>query len=132
MISFAPLDPVAPVFFGFGEYLASLALMVLAWTIGDNRYRFRISSAPLPMSKLTFGAVAVVGVLTLLTDVGRAQAWPLPVVGPRILPPGAVVVLARRIDGQVCVDKLVDGVAHFAPHRVIQTVLPADPQPRRS
>src|SRR2546422_2498213 len=84
MISFAPLDPNAPVFFGFGEYLASLALMVLAWTIGDNRYRFRISSAPLPMSKLTFGAVAVVGVLTLLTDVWRAQALPLPV-GP--IPP---------------------------------------------
>ena len=84
MISFAPLDPNVPVFFGFGEYLSSLALMVLAWTIADDRYRFRISSAPLPMSKLTFGAVAVVGALTLLTDVWRAQAWPM-LVGP--IPP---------------------------------------------
>jgi hypothetical protein len=79
--SFAPLDPNVPVFFGFGEYLTGLALMVLAWTIADVRYRFRISTALLPMHRLTFAVVGVVGVLTLLTDVWRAQAWPF-LVGP--------------------------------------------------
>ncbi len=65
VVCFAPLSPDGPVFFGFGEYLASLALMVLAWTIADARYRFRIGTAPLPMDRLTFGVVGAVGVLTL-------------------------------------------------------------------
>jgi len=83
-LCFAPAKPDTPVFFGFGEYLASVALMVLAWTIGDVRYRFRIRTAPLPMYRLTFWVVGAVGVLTLLTDLWRAQAWPV-LVGP--LPP---------------------------------------------
>jgi len=83
-LCFAPAKPDTSVFFGFGEYLASVALMVLAWTIGDVRYRFRIRTAPLPMYSLTFWVVGAVGVLTLLTDLWRAQAWPV-LVGP--LPP---------------------------------------------
>lgn len=48
-ISFVPLETSAPKFFGFAEFLAGLALMVLAWTIADVRYRFRIRSAPIPL-----------------------------------------------------------------------------------
>jgi hypothetical protein len=81
-----PLGADDPVFFGFGQYLASLALMVLAWTIADARYRFRIMTAPLPMDRISFGVVGAVGVLTLLTDLWRAAAWPVPA-GP--LPPAA-------------------------------------------
>lgn len=77
-VSLVPLEMSAPKFFGFAEFLAGLALMVLAWTIADVRYRFRIRSAPIPLQGLTFAIVAAVGVLTLLTDLWRAQSWLVP------------------------------------------------------
>jgi hypothetical protein len=77
-VAFVPLETSAPKFFGFSEFLAGLALMVLAWTIADVRYRFRIRSAPIPLPALTFSMVATVGVLTLLTDLCRAQGWLVP------------------------------------------------------
>lgn len=76
--SFIPLDANAPKFFGFSEFLAGLALMVLAWTIADARYRFRVRTAPLPLQGLTFAVVAALGVLTLLTDLWRASQWLVP------------------------------------------------------
>jgi hypothetical protein len=69
------LDSASQKFFGFSEFLAGLALMVLAWTTADVRYRFRIRSAPLPLRSMTFWVVAVVGLLTLLTDLWRAEGW---------------------------------------------------------
>lgn len=80
-LSFAPLDPSSSVIFGFGEYLTGLALMVLAWTTADARYRFRISTAPVPMVRLTFWVVAAVGALILVSELWRAEAWPF-LVGP--------------------------------------------------
>lgn len=73
-----PLDATAPKFFGFSEFLAGLALMVLAWTIADVRYRFRVRTAPIPLQGITFSVVAAVGVLTLLTDLWRAEQWLVP------------------------------------------------------
>lgn len=75
---FVPLESSAPKFFGFSEFLAGLALMVLAWTIADTRYRFRIWSAPIPLYGSTFVVVTAVGALTLLTDLWRAQGWLVP------------------------------------------------------
>ncbi len=77
-ICFVPLDANAPKFFGFSEFLAGLALMVLAWTIADVRYRFRVRTTPLPLQKTTFYVVGAVGVLTLLTDLWRAEQWLVP------------------------------------------------------
>src|ERR1039457_3957162 len=77
-VCFVPLETSAPKFFGFSEFLAGLALMVLAWTIADVRYRFRIRSAPIPLQGFTFATVTAVGVLTLLTDLWRAQGWLVP------------------------------------------------------
>ncbi|MGH8594319.1 MAG: hypothetical protein ACREV3_10810 [Gammaproteobacteria bacterium] len=77
-VCFVPLDANAPKFFGFSEFLAGLALMVLAWTIADVRYRFRVRTAPLPLQGITFAVVAAVGVLTLLTDLWRAEQWLVP------------------------------------------------------
>lgn len=77
-IELAPIDASAPKFFGFSEFLTSLALMVLAWTTSDARYRFRIDCAPIPLKGITFGVVVIVGMLTLLTDLWRAQQWPVP------------------------------------------------------
>jgi hypothetical protein len=75
---FIPLDASSPKFFGFSEFLAALALMVLAWTIADVRYRFRVRIVPLPLQGITFAVVAAVGVLTLLTDLWRAEQWFVP------------------------------------------------------
>lgn len=77
-VCFISLNANDPKFFGFSEFLAGLALMVLAWTIADVRYRFRVSVAPLPLQGITFSVVAAVGVLTLLTDLWRAEQWFVP------------------------------------------------------
>lgn len=77
-VCFVPLNANAPKFFGFSEFLAGLALMVLAWTIADVRYRFRVRTAPLPLSEITFIVVGAVGFLTLLTDLWRAEQWLVP------------------------------------------------------
>lgn len=70
-----PFAENAPKFFGFSEFLAGLALMVLAWTTVDIRYKFRINTAPLPLQLSTFIVVATLGVLTLATDLWRAEEW---------------------------------------------------------
>ncbi len=77
-VCFVPLDANTPKIFGFSEFLASLALMVLAWTIVDIRYRFRIMTAPIPLYKVTFMTMSSIGVLTLLTDLWRAEQWLVP------------------------------------------------------
>ena len=77
-IELAPIDADAPKFFGFSEFLTSLALMVLAWTTSDVRYRFRILCAPISLQHIAFKIVTTVGVLTLLTDLWRAEQWLAP------------------------------------------------------
>lgn len=52
--------------------------MVIAWTIGNFRYRFRVSTAAVPLRKTTFWVVTAVGVLTLLSDLWRVQEWVVP------------------------------------------------------
>lgn len=81
-ICFYALDPSGSKFFGFAEYLAAMALLVLAWTIADARYKFRIETAPLPLQRIAFINVAIVGIFSLLTDLWRAQGWLVPVGGP--------------------------------------------------
>jgi hypothetical protein len=77
-VCFIPLDGNGQKFFGFSEFLAGLALIVLAWTIADIRYRFRIRTAPMPLLGITFSVVTAVGMLTLLTDLWRAEQWLVP------------------------------------------------------
>ncbi|MFA2976592.1 hypothetical protein KWD94_01380 [Acinetobacter pittii] len=74
-ICFSPLSVNDPKFFGFSEFLAGLALMILAWTIADFRYRFRVEVAPLPLKIITFSVVMFVGLSTILTDLWRASGW---------------------------------------------------------
>lgn len=83
------LDPNGPKIFGFSEFLAGLALMVLAWTIADFRYRFRIKTAPIPLEKITFWVVLVVGFMTILTDLWRANG--LPVIRGNLISPAGVM-----------------------------------------
>ena len=84
-LCFVPLDAAKADLFGFSEYLATLALMVVAWTISDVRHRFRIATAPFPLHGLTFIAIASIGILTLLTDLWRYENWLVPK-GPLLTP----------------------------------------------
>lgn len=86
-VCFIPLDGGGQRIFGFPEFLAGLALMVLAWTIADVRYRFRVATAPVPLQAATFTVVVVLGVLTLLTDLWREEQWLVP--AGRLLTPGS-------------------------------------------
>ena len=43
-VCFFHLDPASPKIFGFAELLAGLALIVVAWTIADFRFKFRIAT----------------------------------------------------------------------------------------
>lgn len=84
-ICFVKLSASEQRFFGFAEFLASLALMVLVWTIAEPRYRFRVRTAPLPLYGIAYFVVGSVGFLTLLTDIWRAQEWYVPQ-GPFLTP----------------------------------------------
>lgn len=84
-IELAPIDASAPKFFGFSEFLTSLALMVLAWTTSDVRYRFRIQCAPISLQHFAFRIVTTVGILTLLTDLWRTKNWCVPTFIPLTL-----------------------------------------------
>ncbi len=86
-VCFVHLQKDDPKFFGFAEYLAAVALMALAWTIADSRYKFRIATAPVPLETVTFAVVGGVGLLTLLTDWWRAEQWLVPM-GRVISPAG--------------------------------------------
>lgn len=86
-VCFVHLQKDDPKFFGFAEYLAAVALMALAWTIADERYKFRVATAPIPLETVTFSVVGGVGLLTLLTDWWRAEQWVVPI-GRVISPAG--------------------------------------------
>ncbi|MFM0309601.1 hypothetical protein P0D71_17600 [Paraburkholderia sp. RL17-383-BIF-A] len=77
-VCFFHLSKDVPKFFGFAEYLAAVALMALAWTIADVRYKFRVATAPIPLQITTYSVVGAVGLLTLVTDLWRAKQWLVP------------------------------------------------------
>ncbi|MBD3668024.1 MAG: hypothetical protein HUJ16_08700 [Kangiella sp.] len=62
-------------FFGFAEFIGAFALLAIVFTIADVQYRFRISISPLPLSKITFWAIGIIGLGTLLTDIWVSQGW---------------------------------------------------------
>lgn len=81
-VCFFHLNPASPKIFGFAELLAGLALIVVAWTIADFRFKFRIATAPIPVVRLSSVVVLSVSVLALLTDLWRAEGWLVPSGGP--------------------------------------------------
>ncbi|MFC5580053.1 hypothetical protein [Rhodanobacter terrae] len=74
-LHFVPLQTTGAKTFGLPEYISGLALMVLAWTIADAKYHFRLDVAPFNARLITYAVVVAVGAATLLTDVWRAQGW---------------------------------------------------------
>lgn len=72
------LDKTAPKYFGFAELISGLALTLVVWTIADLRYKFRISTAFLPVRKTSVVITIIVGALALLTDHWRASQSRVP------------------------------------------------------
>lgn len=50
-------------------------MLAIVFTIADVQYRFRVSVSPLPMPKITFWAIGVIGFGTLSTDLWVTQEW---------------------------------------------------------
>ncbi|MDQ3776238.1 MAG: hypothetical protein M3461_18720 [Pseudomonadota bacterium] len=73
-----PGETTSPKIFGFSEFIGTLALMVLVWTLADVKYRFRVAVASGTLYLTTFALMAAIGVLSLLTEVWRAQGWWVP------------------------------------------------------
>lgn len=62
--------------FGFAEFVAALAILMIIYNLSDVRYRFRISIAIVPILPITFGAIVLIGAGALLIDVWYAEGWP--------------------------------------------------------
>jgi hypothetical protein len=62
-------------FFGFAEFIGAFALLAIVFTIADVQYRFRVSVSPIPLHRITFWAITVIGFGTLITDLWIAQKW---------------------------------------------------------
>lgn len=67
-----------PKIFGFAEFIAALALLVVLYTVVDIRYKFRLAITPGALYPVTFALIAIIGVETLLTEVWLAEGWWLP------------------------------------------------------
>ena len=64
--------------FGFKDFIAALALLIIIYTVSDIRYRFRVSVAPIPLFKITYALIGLIGFGTLATDIWISQKWLVP------------------------------------------------------
>lgn len=73
-ISPVPADDGQTIF-GFSEFLAAFALLVLVFNQSDAVYKFRVLIAPFNLYKATFWTSLFIGLGSLLTDVWFSQRW---------------------------------------------------------
>lgn len=64
--------------FGFKDFIAALALLIIIYTVSDIRYRFRVAVAPTPLFRITYALIVVIGFGTLLTDIWISEKWLVP------------------------------------------------------
>ncbi|EKG9565970.1 hypothetical protein O5P60_004861 [Vibrio parahaemolyticus] len=76
-ICFEAINMKAGKFFGFSEYLASLAIMVLAWNIVDIRYKFRLYVAPFNLKNTSFYIMSFIGLFCVLMEVWLLKGFPV-------------------------------------------------------
>jgi len=74
---YAPTDKATASIFGFAEFIGALALLVVVYTITDVRYKFRIRTARLPLLKMAFIVIGIVGFGSLIIDFWMASNWPV-------------------------------------------------------
>ena len=72
-----PFEGSSDRFFGFSEFLSSLALIILAWSLTDTRYKFRVKTASIPIVQISYYVTSFIGIVTLLTELWRIQKWPV-------------------------------------------------------
>lgn len=76
-ICFVPVTTTANLF-GFKDFIAALALLIIVYTISDIRYRFRVSISPTPLFKLSYILTCLIGFGTLATDIWISEKWLVP------------------------------------------------------
>jgi hypothetical protein len=76
-ICFVPVTSTASIF-GFKDFIAALALLIIIYTISDVRYRFRIAVSPTPLYKISYWLIGIIGFGTLLTDIWISEKWLAP------------------------------------------------------
>lgn len=76
-ICFVPTNGTASLF-GFKDFIAALALLIIIYTVSDIRYRFRVSVAPIPLFKITYALIGLIGFGTLATDIWISEKWLVP------------------------------------------------------
>ena len=64
--------------FGFAQFLTAFALLMVAYTLSEVRYRFRVAVAPIPLIRLTFVLSGFIGVATLVSNIWFVERWPTP------------------------------------------------------
>jgi len=64
--------------FGFKDFIAALALLIIIYTVSDIRYRFRVSVSPIPLFKISYALIGLIGFGTLATDVWISEKWLVP------------------------------------------------------
>lgn len=67
--------------FGFADFLAAMALLVLVFNSSDPLYRFRIAIAPIPIILITFISAVSIGIGALITDLWFSERWLAPAFG---------------------------------------------------
>lgn len=73
-----PATGNGPKIFGFAEFIAAVALLVLLYMIADIRYKFRLAITPGELYTVTFGLITTIGAETLITEVWVAEGWWVP------------------------------------------------------
>lgn len=76
-ICFTPVTTTSSLF-GFKDFVAALALLVIIYTISDVRYRFRVSVSPAPLLKISYTLIGLIGLGTLVTDIWIRENWLVP------------------------------------------------------
>jgi hypothetical protein len=64
--------------FGFKDFIAAIALLIVVYTVSDIRYRFRVSVAPTPLFGITYALIIFIGFGTLATDIWISAKWLVP------------------------------------------------------
>jgi hypothetical protein len=64
--------------FGFKDFIAALALLIIIYTVSDIRYRFRVAVAPISLFKITYVLISLIGFGTLMTDIWISEKWLVP------------------------------------------------------
>lgn len=76
-ICFVPVTTTASLF-GFKDFIAALALLIIIYTISDIRYRFRLSVAPTPLFGISYALIGLIGFGALATDIWISEKWLVP------------------------------------------------------